>query len=75
MTRTTPPAAPALEDLPPCRSPSTGARSDFAVPLAIVTPTSDDEAAAPIGSCSAGRVGLSGVRPDFGHHVRQPDDG
>jgi CRISPR-associated protein Cmr1 len=38
MNRTTPPAAPAFEDLPPRRSPSTGARSDFAVSLAIVTP-------------------------------------
>jgi CRISPR-associated protein Cmr1 len=38
MNRTTPPAAPAFEDLPPRRSPSTGARSDFVVSLAIVTP-------------------------------------
>jgi CRISPR-associated protein Cmr1 len=38
MNRTTPPAAPAFKDLPPRRSPSTGARSDFAVSLAIVTP-------------------------------------
>jgi len=38
MNRTTPPAAPAFKDLPPRRSPSTGARSDFSVSLAIVTP-------------------------------------
>jgi CRISPR-associated protein Cmr1 len=38
MNRTTPPAAPAFEALPPRRSPSTGARSDFAVSLEIVTP-------------------------------------
>jgi CRISPR-associated protein Cmr1 len=38
MNRTTPPAAPAFEDLPPRRLSSTGARSDFAVSLAIVTP-------------------------------------
>ncbi len=38
MNRTIPPAAPAFEDLPPRRSPSTGSRSDFAVSLAIATP-------------------------------------
>jgi CRISPR-associated protein Cmr1 len=38
MNRTTSPAAPAFKDLSPRRSPSTGARSDFAVSLAIVTP-------------------------------------
>lgn len=38
MNRTTPPAAPAFEDLPRRRAPSTGARRDFAVSLAIVTP-------------------------------------
>lgn len=38
MNRTTPPAAPAFEDLPPRRSSSTGARSGLAVSLRIVTP-------------------------------------
>jgi CRISPR-associated protein Cmr1 len=38
MNRETPPAAPAFEDLPPRRLPSTGSRSDFAVSLRIVTP-------------------------------------
>ena len=38
MNRTTPPAAPAFEDLPRRRASSTEARSDFAVSLAIVTP-------------------------------------
>jgi len=38
MNRTTPPAAPAFEDLPSRRSPSTGSRSDFTVSLAVTTP-------------------------------------
>ena len=38
MNRTTPPAAPAFEDLPPRRAPSPGVRSDFAVSLVIGTP-------------------------------------
>jgi len=38
MNRTTPPAAPAFEDLPPRRSPAAGVRNDLAVSLEIVTP-------------------------------------
>lgn len=38
MNRTTPPEAPAFEDLPPRRSPAAGARKDFTVSLEIVTP-------------------------------------
>ena len=38
MNRTTPPATPALKELSPRRLPATGARSDFAMSLGIVTP-------------------------------------
>lgn len=38
MNRTTPPAAPAFEDLPPRRSAAAGVRKEFAVSLKIVTP-------------------------------------
>jgi hypothetical protein len=38
MNRTSPPAAPAFEDLPPRRSPAAGVRRDLVVSLEIVTP-------------------------------------